>query len=211
MNITDPQTNQTGAMKVSSDNWLAKDVPGSAEAQEFYKKMAQELDWAPSGFGNMMNRPDLAKAFAKLIAEGGKMQGMPVEQILRIGGDGTAGAGSVSGAQTPQGPSKAAVGTAAGTGLAGALGGKLGGIGALGGGLGGFGRKKKQEQAEEKPADKPADSSAAASAPIATGPLMEMTVDMSNFSTSGVDDSLFAIPAGFKQVEPDTGAQGKRK
>jgi hypothetical protein len=32
---------------------------------------------------------------------------------------------------------------------------------------------------------------------------MEMTVEMSGFSTAPVDDGQFAVPDGFKQVQPD--------
>jgi hypothetical protein len=36
------------------------------------------------------------------------------------------------------------------------------------------------------------------------GSLLEMTVEMSGFSSSPVDPTLFEVPAGFKKVEPDT-------
>jgi hypothetical protein len=32
---------------------------------------------------------------------------------------------------------------------------------------------------------------------------MEMTMELSGFSSASVDGSRFEIPAGFKQVEPD--------
>ena len=181
MNATDPQSGQSGAMKVISDMWLSKDVPGAAEIREFYKKMSKELDWAPTGFGNMLNRPDVAKAMAKMMAEGGKMEGTPVEQIIRMGGDGTT-AGATSQSATPR-PSL-------GDALGGALGGKLGG-------LGGFGRKKKDADAQPEASQQ------------APGVLMEMTVDNTGFSTSSVDDALFAFPADFKKVD-ETAQQGRR-
>jgi hypothetical protein len=37
-----------------------------------------------------------------------------------------------------------------------------------------------------------------------SGSLLEMTVEMSGFSASPVDPSLFEIPAGFKKIEPDS-------
>jgi len=192
MTATDPQSGQSGAMKVISDMWLSKDVPGGEEVRDFYKRMSKELDWAPTGFGAMMNRPDVAKALAKMMAEGNKMEGMPVQQIVRMGGEGTsasgdAGAGSQSSAPKPS----------LGDALGGALGGKLGG-------LGGFGRKKKD--ADQSAASAPAASSGGQSA----GTLMEMTVDNTGFSTSGVDEGLFAVPGDFKQVEDAAMPNGKR-
>ena len=63
------------------------------------------------------------------------------------------------------------------------------------GGLGGLGRsKKKEEPKQEQPAAQPS------SAP---GVLMEMTTEMSGFSSGPVDSSKFQVPAGFKQVESE--------
>ena len=124
MTATDPQSGQSGAMKMVSEMWLSKEVPGAKEMREFYARMAKELDWAPTGMGAMMNRPDIAKAMAKMQAEGGKMEGMPVQQVVRIGGDGTAG---------PTPAPRPSVSDA----LSGAL-----------GGFGGFGKKKKEAPAE---------------------------------------------------------------
>src|SRR4051812_37829407 len=134
MTATDPQSGQAGAMKMVSESWLSKDVPGAREMREFYARMAKELDWAPTGMGAMMNRPDIAKAMSKMLAEGGKMEGTPVQQIMRIGGDGTVptdGTSTQSGTSAPSAP-KPSVSSA----LSGAL-----------GGFGGFGKKKKQDDA----------------------------------------------------------------
>ena len=36
-----------------------------------------------------------------------------------------------------------------------------------------------------------------------------MTIETSGFSNAPVDDGLFVIPAGFKQVEPDSHRMGQ--
>jgi hypothetical protein len=179
-------------MNVTSDMWLAKDVSGASEMRDFYKRMAKELDWAPTGFGSMLNRPDVAKALAKMMAEGGKMEGMPVEQIIRMGGESAQGgrAATTSSSQSAPSPSL-------GEALGGAFGGKLGG-------LGGFGWKKKQD------ADtKPAEASSGAQSGQSAGVLMEMTVDNTGFSTTSVDEALFAYPGDFKKVD-ETANQARR-
>jgi hypothetical protein len=175
MAATDPKSGQSGAMKMNSDMWIAKDVPGAAEMREFYKRMAKELDWAPTGMGAMMNRPDVARAMSKMMAEGEKMDGTPVEQVIRIGADGAAPDGGSQQTAAPR-PSL-------GDALGGALGGKLGGFG-------GFGKKKKQD-----------DVAPAADAQAGGGSLMEMTIEDTGFSTGSVDSSLFAIPGDFKKVD----------
>jgi len=191
MTATDPQSGQSGAMKVMSDMWLTKGISGADEMRDFYKKMSKELDWAPTGFGNMLNRPDVAKALAKMMAEGEKMEGTPVEQIIRMGGegDGAADSGTSQSAATSQAAARPSLGDA----LGGALGGKLGG-------LGGLGRKKKQQQDTAEPP---------AAGPQSAGVLLEMTVDNTGFSTGGVDESLFEFPSSFKKVD-ETAGQPRR-
>ena len=75
------------------------------------------------------------------------------------------------------------------------------------GGFGGFGRKKKQQQ-EEQSAPPPQQQQAAAAPPPTTsqvppGTLMELTTELTSFSSGAADASKFEVPAGFKQVEHD--------
>jgi hypothetical protein len=193
MGATDPKSGQSGSMKMNSEMWLVKDVAGASEMREFYKRMAKELDWAPTGMSGLMNRPDLARAMAKMMAEGEKMDGTPVEQVLRMT---AAGAGLQGDPQTSQ-QAQSAAGPSLGDALGGALGGRLGA-------LGGFGRKKKQDSNDAPPAD------GSASAQQADGSLMEMTIDSTGFSTAAVDDSLFAVPSDFKKVDPPTAGRRGR-
>ncbi len=44
-----------------------------------------------------------------------------------------------------------------------------------------------------------------------SGALMEITSEMSNFSSAPVDPSRFAVPAGFKQVESEMNRTTPRK
>ena len=69
-------------------------------------------------------------------------------------------------------------------------------------GFGGFGRKKKPEQPKEEAKADPAPSSAAP-AGDSSAVLMEMTTEMSRFSSAAVDPSRFEPPSGFKKVESE--------
>jgi hypothetical protein len=63
-----------------------------------------------------------------------------------------------------------------------------------------FRHKKQQDQ------DQSASSGASQSGPAPAsepGALMEMTVEVTSFSTDALDDSLFAFPAGYTQVQPN--------
>lgn len=65
--------------------------------------------------------------------------------------------------------------------------------------LGGFHRKKK-DQAQGSSGGA---SQSASPPPSQPGSLMEMTVEVTSFSTAALDNSLFAPPAGYSQVQPN--------
>jgi Na+/glutamate symporter len=71
--------------------------------------------------------------------------------------------------------------------------------GALGGGLGGFGRKKKQEQPQPQQ-QQPSD---AKNQQALASVLMEAQTEKQGFSSASVDNSVFNVPAGYKQVESE--------
>ena len=189
MEGTDQQTGNKGGMVMTSDMWLAPKVAGYSEIADFHKRMSQKLDWAPGGMGMFGGRPDMAKGMAEIYKEGAKLDGTPVFQIVKMGVHAEGQQQSGQAAQAPpqqqqdQQAEKPSIGTL------------------LGGKFGGFGRKKKdQDQAE---------SGGQSGAPPqgqgdASGSLMEMTMEMSGFSSAPLDGSKFEIPAGFKQVEAES-------
>jgi hypothetical protein len=71
----------------------------------------------------------------------------------------------------------------------------LGGLGGLGG-FGGFGKKKKNNDDQQQQPPPSQDPNAANG-----GALMEMTIELTNYSSASVDPSKFEIPGGFKKVE----------
>jgi hypothetical protein len=181
MDMTDPKSKQSGAMVIYTNLWIADNVPGYSEVSEFYQKMAQELNWTPGG--NMfMQQPEVAKGMAEAFKEVSKLKGTPVFQVMAMGPEGmappTADAPQTA-AEQPQ-TKKPSAGSVLG--------------GALGGRLGGFGRKK-SEPAQEQP-------TASQQQQQQTGSLLEMQTEYSAFAATA-DPSLFEIPAGFKQVEPE--------
>lgn len=186
MEGTDKQTGNTGSMDVNSDMWIAP-VDGYDEVRGFYKLYAAKMGMIPGqNMGLMMGRPEMAKGMSDLYKEVGKMDGVPIEMITRIGGSGT-GTGEPGSApaasQQQNAPPPSGNETVAGAAL-----GHLG--------LGGFGRRKKnpdQQQQQQSGGDPQA----------ASGVLIEMTTESSGFSTAPADPSKFEIPAGFKQVEPE--------
>lgn len=189
MDATDQQSGQKGAMVITTDMWLAPDVPGYGEVRDFYKRMSEKINWTPGQNAFMMN-PQVSQGMAEVYKEAAKLDGIPVLQTITMGGAGENGA-SASGSQPPpqqsgqeQEAEKPSMSEAVGGALAGHF---------------GFGhRKHKKEQDEDQ--QQAAQNSGSSDA----GTLLEMNVESANFSSSAVDDSLFAVPAGFREVKPDT-------
>ncbi len=167
MQGTDKESGSSGALTVTSDMWLARDVPGYAEVRAFHQRMAQKIAWAPGSGAFTQGRSDMAKAYADLYKESAKLDGVPVLTVISMGGSQAEG----QPAQKQEQPS---------------IGGTLGRLS----GLGGLGRSKKKEEPKQEQSS-------------AQGVLMEMTTEMSGFSSGPVDSSKFQAPAGFKQVESE--------
>ena len=199
MQGTNAKTGETGTfMTVTADMWMAP-VAGYEEVRNFYRRMAEKLSWSPS-FGLMSAQPGTQKGMAEMMKEVAKIDGVPVYQVTKMG-MGPAMPQGQAGSQQQQQPQQqqqqAEEKPSAGSAL-GKIGGRLGGFG-------GFGRKKKQDEAQTQPAAGQTSQQASGGAPPdAAGSLMEMTSELSGFSTAAVDSSKFEVPAGFKQIESDT-------
>jgi hypothetical protein len=177
MQATDQQSGQQGSMAITTDMWLARGISGYGEVRQFYRRMAEKLNWTPGG-GAFMGRPDVAKGMA----------GVPILQTVVMGAPGQPGqAGAASGSQQPaqqqstdqqsQDQQKPSIGGA----LGGALGGKFG-----------LGRKKSTDSQQPSSGGQQGGS----------GSLLEMTTELTGFSADAVDEGMFSIPGGFKKVEP---------
>ena len=192
----DPQSGQTGSMDIRSDMWMAK-VDGYDEVRDLYKLMSEKLGFVTSSSSFLpMQRPDLVKNMGELYKEMGKMEGMPVETVVSFGatGAGASSASTSAASASPKTPtaSDAAVATA------------MSQLGGLAGALGGFGHKKKKTDDSQQQQSTPQSTQAPAadaSQTTTTASLMEMTTQASDFSAASLDESHFAVPDGFKQVD----------
>ena len=187
---TDQQSGQKGGMLITTDMWVAPAVSGYGEVRDFYKRLGEKLNWTPGG-NMLMANPDASRGMAEVYKEMAKVDGMPVQQTITMGGSGQpAPTGEQPAAQQQQTPQeKPSIG--------GALGGALGGRFGLG--------KKKQNQDQQPGQEQPAPSGNAQS----SGALLEMKTEMSGFSANSVDSAQFSVPAGFKMVDPDTKRLGR--
>lgn len=188
----DQSSGQKGAMVVNIDAWMAPAVPGYDEVRAFHKRMAEKLAFDMGSLGGLgMGQPQISRGMAESAKELAKMDGIPVQEVVSMTGQGEGQPGQASGGPAMQ-EQQQQQGSSGNSGL-GRLGGGLGG---LAGGLGGLGRKKNQQQQQQQP-----DANASQSQTQTTGSLMEMTITMSGFSSGPVDASKFEVPAGFKQTQ----------
>ena len=212
--ITDQQTAKSGTFGLNNDMWMVPEIPGYSEVRDFQRRFAEKMGTVMSGsLPPSMMQPGMGKGMADMAKEMSKLKGVPVLQIMRMGStvDGsplpaaseaplpqsnTPSGGSVAGQAADQAATNAA-NSATNTATSNAeskLGSKMGSFGGVASSLGGFGgfHKKKPDQQQQQQAQANAQQNVAV--------LMETTTETTNFSSSGVDASKFAVPAGYTKV-----------
>jgi len=198
MQSTDPNAQaqaqgqaQSATMTLNSDSWIAESVPGYDEMQQFYIKMAKELNWLPGTMGSIVGmNPQMGSAMDEFRKNAIKVKGMPLLTTVSMG-MGVSGMPADQAGQPAQQPapaqqtsdSSSSVPTNAKDALTKGLGGMLGG----------FGKKKKQQQDQQA-----ADASSAQ--PASSNSLMDTTTQVMSYASDTLDKSLFDIPAGYVQV-----------
>ncbi|HCC57978.1 MAG TPA: hypothetical protein DEQ47_12110 [Solibacterales bacterium] len=197
MNAKDQKSGATGGLDMTTDMWIAPNVPGYQEVREFHQRMAQKLTWVP-GANPLMNRPDVLKAMTQLYGEQSKLDGMPLESIIRMGGrmDNVPVENGENTNQRQTRSQSSPPPTSVSGALAGALGGRFG-----------LGRKKKQEE----PAEGSSGNSSNGQTTSASGSLMEMTSTVTSHNTASVNAAVFDIPAGFAKIEEDLANPGRKR
>lgn len=206
MQSTDPSTQgQSATMWIKTNSWITPNIPGYEELTAFYQKMGKEMAWVPGSA--MGGNPQMSQGMAQLRQNAAALKGFPLVQYVSMGmagtGQTTAQGGQAQQAQTPSTQTQSSTPvTSPGDAIAKGLGGMLGG----------FGRKKKQQQQDQSDQGSSAGGSDAGlpPAPPATqGSLMEMTVQVTGYSSDTLTDDLFAVPSGYTQVQSDlAGASG---
>ena len=219
METDDPKAQgQQISSVMNTDSWIAPSVPGYDELKQFYVKMAKQMDWVPGAVLGGMANSNVQVSMTELKKNNAKINGIPLLQTVSMSLGGNAMAATANGqaaspAQAPPPPpAQTQEPTSAKDAITQGIAGHFG--------LGGFGKKKKKTE-DQPAADRSQTASAAGStatpapapsAPIATpGSLMEMTIEITSYSADSLDKSLFDVPAGYTQVQPDPDAKpGKR-
>lgn len=204
---TDPKT-EADLEKSNASYWMTADswygtIPGYDEVRQFYMKMSKELDWLPGSMG--MANPQMKQAGEEFKKNAIKMDGMPLVQYTSFGmaangqaGQGQSAGGQATSTQTSQQQQPSSSDNSTPTSAKEALTKGLGGL---------FGKKKQQQQQGDSSASTSAGSGASNAppppAPVA-GSMMDMTIEVTSYSKDSLDASLFEVPAGYTQVQPET-------
>jgi hypothetical protein len=182
---------------VTNDMWLVPEVPGYSQVTDFYLRFAQKMGPMVAGVGLEMTRalaqnPGATSALADMSKEMQKIKGVPIMQVMRMGTT-TDGKPLPAASEAPlpvdNGPAMPSGSDVAKQSAASIITSRLGGFG-------GFGKKKKDTSADQAPKN---DAQAAPQPTSAV--LMETQVSTSNFSSNPVDESHFAVPSGYKQLQ----------
>lgn len=204
LNATDKKTQQTAALAITNDMWMATNTPVYDEVRAFDEKFAKKMGQALSssqgmqGVTALMAQPGAAKGMEEMANEVRKLKGVPILQIMRVGMTPN-GQPLPAASEAPLPPSNQPVmptaGDVAQQTTTSIVASKLGGLGTA---LGGFGRKKK---AADATAPQTADShTTGASAETGSNVLIESSTTLSDFSSAPVDGSRFKVPAGYQRV-----------
>lgn len=200
MESTDPKVQekaQSASITMNSDAWIAPNIPGYDEMRQFYIRMAKQLDWLPGTMGGMIGmNPQMGPAMQEFQKNLATIKGMPLLQNISFGLAATGVPQDQASTSQPTQPppqkqtdDQGSVPTSTKDAIS-------KGMGSV---FGGFGRKKKKpaQDAEAQPTDSSQQSSSA------SGSLMEMQTEVTEYSSAPIDKYLFDIPVGYTQVQQD--------
>jgi hypothetical protein len=148
-------------MSLVNDLWVAPSVRGYDEVKEFYRRLAEGLNWVPAG--GAAADPRMAKAMAEALKNAEELKGMPLLEVLKLSpiGNSARSGGSAKNDEDSETASRSET-------TNGSVMKDLSGV------LGGFGKKKKEQPQVSQQDD--SDSS-----------LMTTTVEVTSFSSSALD------------------------
>ena len=83
MNATDQKTQQSGALGITNDMWMADTPPGYGDMREFHMKMAEKMGLTTAGvgldLGRLRREPGREPALSDIGKEMQKLKGVPID------------------------------------------------------------------------------------------------------------------------------------
>ncbi len=168
-----------GKMQMTMNMWLSSEVPGMDQLYGFYQRNAANFPWAAmGGAGNSSMAAQMAEVQKKIVS----MHGVPVQQVMKVNPAGGGASGMPQGMPQMTGAQAAQMAQARQ---------RLEAMAAQGG--------PAAAAAQQALARMPGGAPGASGASVGGGALFQVTMDSSDFSSAAVPDSVFAVPADYKQ------------
>jgi len=162
-----------GKMTMELDMWLSRDVPGAGDLRSFYQKNADKFPWSAIAAGA---NPSMAKAIADMQRAIAKQNGVPVEQVMRVNMAGAGGAPAMP-QMTPAQQQQMQAAMARIEAMKAQGGAQAAAAQQMMGRMGGM-----------------------MNGGASGGPMIEITIDASEFSSKEIPDSVFAIPSDYQKA-----------
>ena len=163
---------------IQNDSWVASTVPGYEDVRKFHERMAHELNWAPGG--GIAGDPRMKEAMEAMRKSSPLLNGFPLLSFIKMTGSVSDARRSHSSASVEDIP------TSVPTSKSEAANEALGGL---------LGLHRRKQNAKDQ------NSSSGDSPESAEHVLMTATTEVTAFSNSSLESSLFVIPAGYRQVQ----------
>jgi hypothetical protein len=171
---------QGGTLVLLTDMWTSTSTPAYQALQQFQDASAHHYAEASSAMLQALaaaftDEPDMRVAFEQSVSEASKLEGLPLRTVTHFVVVAPEHAFDRELAIDPQSRQRPGVAQQAGRAALGRVAGRLGG------------RQQQQEAPEE---EEPTQAT-----------IMTVTSEVRNISTRSLDESVFAIPAGYTRVE----------
>ena len=204
-----PQPGQpnSATMTTNMNTFVAPGVTGYQEFGQFYRRMAQEVGWMKLPSNIHITDPRVSQSMAELQQNSDELKGFPMLSYVNMG---MAPVGQTNGSQAaaqnqneaPRSQTNSNSSNAPSdsfpTSPSAAL---TKGLGSL------FGKKKPQQQPSNQGSTDQGNGSGQTTAPqdpnSNPNDLIEVTTQVTRFSDSSLDESLFGTPAGYAQIQVD--------
>ena len=205
-NAPPPGQPNSVTMTTNMDTFVAPSVSGYEEFGEFYRRMAKEVNWMTLPPNIHVADPRVSQSMAELQQNSGSLKGLPMLSYVNMGmmpvGGANGADSSASAAQTQTAPPPAQTSSNSSsdsipTSPSAALAKGLGGL---------FNKRKAQQQQNSASTDQNGSTQAGAAPPNPNSnpnDLIEITTQVTKFSDSSIDSSVFDVPAGYTQMQVD--------
>jgi len=207
-NAPPPGQPNSVTMTTNMDTFVAPSVSGYGEFAEFYRRMAKEVNWMTLPPNIHVADPRVSQSMAELQQNSGALKGLPMLSYVNMGMvpvvQANGSDSSTSAAQTQTAPPPAQTNSNTSGSSSDSI--PTSPSAALAKGLGGLFAKKKAQQQNSGSTDQNGSAQAgAAPANPNSNPndLIEITTQVTKFSDSSIDSSVFDVPAGYTQVQVD--------